>query len=111
MIQHGSLKLEDLTASMSEKIVNYINYTPSATTIQSEEEQNLSIVTAEVIYAQMCNLGIDKEYENWHINKLLVLIGVMADQRTEKKPIPRDELLQRNARLNEERKKQLKTKG
>ena len=67
--------------------------------------------TAEVLYGQMFTLGIPKECEKWHLNRLLTLIRVMQESQAPKKKMRRGDQLAQQRMLNEQRKARLKTKG
>jgi hypothetical protein len=59
----------------------------------------------------MVTLNIPPEYQKWHINRLLTLIRVINIKNTPPKKRSMKEIMNRNAALNEARKKQLNTKG
>lgn len=90
----------------------YIADKPTATTVQNDDKgPSGKAITAEIVYGMMVSANIPSEYENWHFNRLLVLLAVIADTVAEKKPMTQQEILEQNVRLNEERKAKLKTKG
>lgn len=67
--------------------------------------------TAEVLYCQMFQLGIPKECEKWHLNRLLTQIRVCSEaQMPPKKMSPGEATAQRKA-LNAQRKAALHTRG
>lgn len=92
-------------------IKEYIESSLTATTIRSEGGNSGGVVTSEVLYAQMAIAGVDWEAQYWHISRLTTLLQVIGSMRSEKKKKSRNEILKENARLNEERKKALGTKG
>ena len=67
--------------------------------------------TAEVLYCQMFQLGIPKECEKWHLNRLLTLLRVCQEVNMPPKKIPRGEAMAQQRLLNEQRKARLHTKG
>ena len=67
--------------------------------------------TAEVLYGQMFALGIPKECEKWHLNRLLTLIRVMQESQAPQKKMRRSDQLAQQRMLNEQRKARLKTRG
>lgn len=99
-----------------QKIEAYIEDPMTATKIydNSKPTSSKSINTAEVIYYYMVELGIPFECENWNLNKLITLIRVCSTKREEasgKNKMSKREIMERNNRLNKERKAKMKTKG
>ena len=69
-------------------------------------------ITAELIYYMMFSFGIPKECETWHLNTLLTQIKVCAKKNAPtKKKASREEIQERNRRLNKERREKLNSKG
>lgn len=69
------------------------------------------ILTSEVIYFWMVDIGIPFECQKWHLNRLITLIRVYSANKGPKKKMSTAEIMDRNRRLNEERKAQAKTAG
>jgi hypothetical protein len=68
-----------LTEDDIQKVQNYIDDPMTATIFRGEKNKNKKgglprVNTSERIYASMIVLGIDKDYEKWHLNRLLTLI-------------------------------------
>lgn len=94
-----------LTKSQMEEIVKYIEDPMTATTFQDYSKKTghgisggrkHEVITAEIIYYWMVELGIPFECEHWHINKLMALIKVCsiknADQTGKNKMNKRDSM-------------------
>lgn len=101
-----------MTYKLSE-IDAYINAPMTATTLPANRggRGRPETVTAELIYYWMIAMQIPSDYENWHLNKLITLIGVCNVKNSPDKKRSSDEILREQMALNEERRKQLKSKG
>lgn len=67
--------------------------------------------TAEVLYAQMFALGIPKECEKWHLNRLLTLIRVGQEMNAPQKKMSPGERMSQQRALNAQRKAKMHTRG
>ena len=98
--------------SVLAEIGAYISSPQSATTItEVGVKPTRQVITSELIYYWMVALTIPFECENWHINRLLMLIRVCNAKNSTKDKVNRADLLARNRRLNEERKALYGTNG
>lgn len=107
---------QEIFPHMKEKhlaeITKYIEANKTATTIAERPgPPNLEVTTSEVIYYWMIAHGIPVEFENWHLNRLLMLIRVCNVKNGPKEKIPAAELAARNRALNEQRRRELGTTG
>ena len=68
-------------------------------------------ITAELIYYWMIAMQIPDRYEDWHLNKLITLIGVCNVKNSPDKKRSSDDILRDQMALNEERCKKLNSKG
>lgn len=93
------------------QIDEYIDNPMSATTIKEQDSFSRDIITSEIIYYWMIELGIPFECQKWHLNRLIKLIRVCEIKRAPDKKMSQKEVMQRNRELNEARKKQYNTKG
>jgi hypothetical protein len=105
--------LEQLSKENLEAINAYIDRKMTATWFSEVKPQsrNQEIVTAELIYYWMTVYHIPFECERWHLNRLFTLIRIAGLKQDKPKKMSRSEIAQRNRELNEQRKKQLGTKG
>lgn len=69
------------------------------------------IITSETIYYWMISFNIPFECQEWHLNKLLALIKTCVKMNSPKKKRNKQEIFARNAALNAQRRKMLKSKG
>lgn len=67
--------------------------------------------TAEVLYYQMFQLGIPKECEKWHLNRLLTLLRVGQEANNPPRKMSKAEAMAQQRMLNEQRKAKLHTRG
>lgn len=94
-------------------VMDYIGDPMTATTISDKGKRagKKEIITSELIYYWMVELGIPFECEKWHINRLLTLIRVCLIKKTPPKKMSKRSIMERNAALNAARKKQYNTLG
>lgn len=69
------------------------------------------VITSELIYYWMTVFQIPFECEHWHLNRLFTLIQICNLKQDKPKKMSRSEIQARNRELNEQRKRQLGTKG
>lgn len=102
--------------SILKEIMDYIDDPMTATWFSTESEKDLrvgkrSVITSEVIYYWMVELGIPFECEKWHLNRLITLIRVINEKRKDPKKVDKKSLMRRNKALNEARKAKYRTRG
>lgn len=95
-----------------DKINTYIDDPMTATTINSGQNKGpgRQIITSELIYYWMIQLGIPFECQKWHINRLLILIQVCSIKNDPKKMSKRD-IYSQNRSLNAARRAAMKSRG
>ena len=102
-----------LTESNITDINNYINAPMTATTFTNDKGHgnNREIITSELVYYWMIALNVPVEFQKWHINRLLTLIRVCEIKNSPQKKMRKDEIMSRNAGLNEARREELNARG
>ena len=101
-----------LTDENIEQINNYISDSMTATCFYDEKTFGpRETITSELIYYWMIVNSIPFECQKWHINRLITLIKVCTIKNQPKRKLSNQEILSRNARLNEERRRKLNTTG
>lgn len=103
----------NLTRTNISEILKYIEAPMTATTFPAKRNGpgNKEIVTSELIYHWMIELGIPLDCQKWHINRLLTLIEVRNRKLQPPKKMNKKDIVGQYARLNEARKRQLNTRG
>ena len=104
---------EYLIGHKLKEIDDYINAPMTATILPATRGRKgrPETVTAELIYYWMIAMQIPAQYEHWHLNKLITLIGVCNVKNSPDKKRSSDEILRDQIALNEERCKKLNSKG
>lgn len=95
-------------------IINkYIDNPHTATTINRKNPRRDSreIVTSELIYYWMVNLGIPFECEKWNLNRLMTLIDVCAVKSAPEKKMSKRQVMAQNRALNQARRAKTGSKG
>ena len=94
-------------------INEYINQPMTATWFHEEKGGGKSNeqITSELVYYWMICFNIPFECQKWHFNRLMTLIRVCEKKNKPPKKMSKKEIMARNNRLNDERRKKLGTKG
>lgn len=105
-----------LTNSVMEELTDYIASTETATTFSApKSNQNGNslgkVYTAEEIYGLMFMAEVPLEFENRNLNRLMVVLRIISSYNQPKEKMDTHDIYEQNRRINEERKKQLGTKG
>lgn len=104
---------ENLTSENIKDVEAYISDSMTATWFVDDKtsKPNREIITSERIYYSMFSLGVPKECENWHFNRLMTLLRVFSEENKPKKKMSAKQILSRNRALNEQRKAMHHTRG
>jgi hypothetical protein len=94
-------------------IESYMNDPMTATTISNNKvKNNRDIITSELIYYWMTELGIPfQPCEKWHINRLLMLIEVCSLKRQKPKNMSPAAIARQNHALNAARRAKHHSRG
>lgn len=95
------------------EITEYINDPMTATIITDNNKikGKKEIITSELIYYWMFKLGIPKECEKWHFNRLFTLIQIYNAKDQPERKMSKNEILKQNHALNAMRRAKLKSRG
>ena len=89
------------------KIHKYVDDPMTATTFSNTQQpigNSTKIITAEIIYWQMIQLGIPFECQKWHFNRLMTLIRVCSIKQQKPEKMSNKEMLAQRRALNAQRK-------
>lgn len=103
-----------LDADHYKKVSTYIDAKMTATWFSEDkpnQKKSRVIITAEIIYHWMVTLNIPFECQHWHLARLLTLVKVCNQQNSPPEKLSRQQVIDRNRELNEQRKAQLGTSG
>lgn len=102
-----------LSPDNQKEIGDYINANFTATTFSDRQQgpKSREIITAELIYYWMIELGIPFECQKWHLSRLLTLIKVCSIKSTPAKKMGRADTMRQYSQLNASRRKALGTRG
>lgn len=93
-------------------VMKYIENPMTATTIKkSQNRPSRQIVTNEVIYYWMIELGIPMDCEKWHLNRLLTLVEVCNEKHSKPKKMSQNERIAQQRELNAQRRAKYHTRG
>lgn len=105
----------NIPVNIRNQISEYINAPMTATKFtDTPGGASKEIVTAELIYYWMTAANIPFECQKWHLNRLLTLIKVCSIKNAppdKKRRMGRQEILNRNHMINEQRKQMYKSRG
>lgn len=99
---------------LMDKITEYIDNPMTATWFSDSNQSSgpSKTVTSEVIYYWMITYNIPFDpCEKWHLNRLTTLIRVCSEKNGPQKKMSKAQVMERNRRLNEQRRAQMKSKG
>ena len=104
---------ERLTPDNQKEIGEYINANFTATTFSDKQQgpKSREIITAELIYYWMIELGIPFECQKWHLSRLLTLVKVCSIKSTPPKKMGKADTMRQYSSLNAARRKALGTRG
>ena len=83
----------------------YMSTSHTATVIKSDEEdqKKAQVLTAEVIYAYMAIAKIPFECDSWNINKLMLVLAVVAETKKPPKEMDKKDVYKQYDEINERR--------
>lgn len=107
IVVHRIMKNKNLV----EKVQAYIADPMCATTINhtgpDKQKKKREVVTAEIIYYDMIAMQIPKEYEKWHLNRLMTLIEVCSIKNAPPSKMSQNEIYAKQKAINDANKARL----
>lgn len=106
--------IEHATVQIVSEVNAYINSAQSATKFGELPEKRVKgeVITAELIYYWLSAFRINFDpVETWHLNRLFSLIRIANNKNTPPKKMSKAERARKMHELNEQRKKELGTRG
>lgn len=101
-----------ISDSLMKTISDYVENPMTATTVRNvNNKKDNSVITAEIIYYWMIELGIPFECEKWHLNRLMMLIRVCSEKQGPQKKMSQKDIWKQNHALNASRRAKLHSKG
>ena len=103
-----------LTNKNIDDILKYMEDPMTGTTINERgisKSRKREIVSSELIYYWMVAMQIPFECQEWHINRLMMLIRVCGIKNQPDKKMSKRNVMQQNAALNAARRQKLHTRG
>lgn len=101
-----------LTQENLSEIMSYIDDKMTATTFKNQQQKHSrEIITAEIIYYWMIELGIPFECQKWHLNRLLTLVNVCSIKQSPSKKMSRRDAMAQQSQLNAARRAKYKSRG
>ena len=76
-----------------------------------QQKHSREIITAEIIYYWMIELGIPFECQKWHLNRLLTLVNVCSIKQAPAKKMSRRDAMAQQSQLNAARRAKYKSRG
>lgn len=104
-----------LPSYIMDDIFKYADDPMTATRINNIKKEGYArkkeTITAEIIYYWMITLNVPIKFERWHLNRLITLIRVINIKNAPPTKMSKRDILARNAKINAQRRSQLKTRG
>lgn len=102
--------IRNLTDNDYRRIQEELNDPATATWFHEEKKLGTThqTVTNELLYGQMAVLGISKECEHWHLNRLITLIHVCNNLNSPPKKMSKEESAKYQSNLIEKRRAEAK---
>lgn len=101
-----------ITTEQFAQIFKYIDDPMTATWFNDKQKRpSREIITNELVYYWMIELGIPMECQKWHFNRLMTLIKVVSEKRKPPKKYGKRELYSKNAALNAARRAAMNSRG
>lgn len=103
--------LDLLTDENIDAIFTYMKDPMTGTPKHKKKGSNSETITSELLYCYMAMFHISWECQKWHLNQLIALINMCDVKSQPPEKMSQEEIINRNAQLNAERRAKLNSKG
>ena len=104
---YGCISADNIRA-----VNRYIDDPMTATTFRSKPKKSGNqVITSEIIYYWMIELGIPESFQRWHLNRLLTLIRVCDEKSQPGKKMSKRDVMSQYRSLNQARRRKSGTRG
>lgn len=102
-----------LSPEQLDSLTKYINDPQTASSVPPDPEGRRSgeVVTTELVYTWMTLLEINWEAQDWHYNRLMMLISMINYKKQPEKKVDKGRLLKTWDQINAANKKRFNSKG
>lgn len=103
-----------LTTENIREIYDYMGDSMTATTFSDHRggpKRNREIITAELVYYWMASYGLERSYEDWHLNRLLTLLQVFSIKNSAQQKMGKRQALMQQSSINSARRSKYHTRG
>ena len=110
------------TPKTREETVDYVRYMTITQNVdpmvyqiltpqKKPQKKGSQVITSEIIYYWMIELGIPESFQKWHLNRLLTLIRVCDEKSQPGKKMSKKDVMSQYRSINQARRRRTGTRG